>query len=135
MNPIETLTALDGLRRELHCQQEKIACLEEAARYLSPAGDAVGNVKPSDRVGKITTQIADEKSKLENLEERYSQAVTDAMQTLERLSNPLEREVLAKRYIAGLSWKQISRNTGYSVSGIHKIKKSALRNVYTSESK
>ena len=38
MNPIETLIALDGLRRELHCQREKIACLEEAARYLSPAG-------------------------------------------------------------------------------------------------
>ena len=31
MNPIETLTALDGLRRELHCQREKIACLEEIA--------------------------------------------------------------------------------------------------------
>ena len=111
MNPIETLIALDGLRRELHCQREKIACLEEAARYLSPAGDGIGGSSgPSDRVGKMAGQIADEKAELERMEERYSQA-----------------EVLTKRYIAGLSWEVTARKTGYSYRAIQRIKKRAFK--------
>lgn len=128
MNPIETLTALDGLRRELHCQREKIACLEAAARYLSPAGDGIGGGSgPSDRVGKMAGQIADERAELERMEERYFQTMTKATEILEQLSNPLEREILAKRYIAGLNWEQISRKMNYSASGIHRIKKAALQ--------
>lgn len=132
MNPIETLTALDGLRRELYCQREKIACLEEAARYLSPAGDGIGRGSGhSDRVGKMAGQIADEKEELERMEEGYSQAVAEAAGALSGLTDPVEREVLTKRFIAGLNWKQISQNMKYSASGIHRIKKSALQKLCT----
>ena len=103
MNPIETLIALDGLRRELHCQREKIACLEEAARYLSPAGDGIGGSSgPSDRVGKMAG-------------------------VLSGLADPVEREVLTKRYIAGLSWEVTARKTGYSYRAIQRIKKRAFK--------
>ena len=128
MNPIETLIALDGLRRELHCQREKIACLEEAARYLSPAGDGIGGSSgPSDRVGKMAGQIADEKAELERMEERYSQAVAEAAGVLSGLADPVEREVLTKRYIAGLSWEVTTRKTGYSYRAIQRIKKRAFK--------
>ena len=66
MKAIEALTVLDTLRRELHCQREKIACLEEAARYLSPVGDGAGSSPgPSDRVGKMAGQIAEKEAKLQ----------------------------------------------------------------------
>ncbi|MCI9458823.1 MAG: hypothetical protein HFE44_17965 [Oscillospiraceae bacterium] len=128
MNPIETLTALDGLRRELHCQQEKIACLEEAARYLSPAGDGIGSSSgPSDRVGKMAGQIADEKAELERMEERYSQAVAEAAGVLSGLADPVEREVLTKRYIAGKNWTEISGSMGYTHRNIRRLKQSAFQ--------
>ncbi len=129
MKAIEALTVLDTLRRELHCQREKIACLEEAARYLSPAaGDGTGGSSgPSDRVGKMAGQIADEKAELEQMEEKYSQAVAEAVKVLSGLSDPLEREILTKRYISGMNWEQISRKMNYSASGIHRLKKSALQ--------
>ena len=130
MKAIEALTKLDTLRQELHFQREKIACLEEAARYLSPVGDGTGSSSgPSDRVGKLAGQIVDEKAELEHLEERYSQAVTEAIKVLSGLSDPLEREVLTKRYIAGMNWEQISRKMKYSSSGIYRIKKSAFQKV------
>ena len=128
MNPIESLTALDGLRRELHCQREKIACLEEAARYLSPAGDGIGGGSgPSDRVGKMAGQIADEKAELERMEERYSQAVAEAAGVLSGLIDPVEREVLAKRYIAGKSWAEISSLMGYTHRSVRRRKQSAFQ--------
>ncbi len=128
MNPIETLTYLDALRRELHCQREKIASLEAAARYLSPAGDGIGGSgSPSDRVGKMAGQIADEKEELEWMKEKYSQAVAAAAKVLSNLSDPLEREVLTKRYIAGLSWDNVSQKVGYSYRAIQRIKKQAFK--------
>ena len=128
MNPIETLTALDGLRRELHCQQEKIACLEEAARYLSPAGDGIGSSSgPSDRVGKMAGQIADEKAELERMEERYSQAVAEAAGVLSGLADPVEREGLTKWYIAGKNWAEISGSMGYTHRNIRRLKQSAFQ--------
>lgn len=129
MNAIEVLTALDGLRRELHCQREKIACLEEAARYLSPAGDAVSHGGPSDRVGKIAVQIADERSKLEELEERYSNAVTDAMQILDKLTDPLAKEILAIRYIAGDKWETVASKVNCSIRKCYQIHREALQKV------
>ena len=130
MNPIETLIALDGLRRELHCQREKIACLEEAARYLSPAGDGIGGGSgPSDRVGKMAGQIADEKAELERMEERYSQAVAEAAGVLSGLADPVEREVLAKRYIAGLKWDKVAKSMNYDVSTCYRIGRNAVRNL------
>lgn len=133
MKAIEALTVLDTLRRELHCQREKIACLEEAARYLSPAaGDGTGGSSgPSDRVGKMAGQIADEKAELERMKEEFAQAAEKALSVLNCLDNPLEREILAKRYIAGFSWEGIADKTGYSIGWIHKTKKSAYRNLYT----
>ncbi len=132
MKAIEALTVLDTLRRELHCQREKIACLEEAARYLSPVGDGAGSSPgPSDRVGKMAGQIADEKAKLEQLKGEFAQAAERASSVLNWLENPLEREILAKRYIAGFSWEGIADKTGYSIGWIHKTKKAAYRNLYT----
>ena len=98
-------------------------------RYLSPAaGDGTGGSSgPSDRVGKMAGQIADEKAELEQMEEKYSQAVAEAVKVLSGLSDPLEREILTKRYISGMNWEQISRKMNYSASGIHRLKKSALQ--------
>lgn len=128
MKAIETLTSLDELRRELHYQREKIACLEEAARYLSPVGDGTGSSPgPSDRVGKMAGQIADEKAELERMEEKYSQAVAEAAKVLSGLSDLLEREVLTKRYIAGKSWGEISFSMGYTHRNIRRLKQNAFQ--------
>ena len=128
MNPIETLASLDTLRRELHCQREKIASLEAAARYLSPAGDGTsGRPGPSDRIGKMAGQIADEKAELERMEEEYSQAVAEAAEVLSRISDPLEREILTKRYIAGNKWGDISKSTGYTHRSIRRLKQKAFQ--------
>lgn len=130
MNPIETLTSLDTLRRELHCQREKIASLEAAARYLSPAGDGTsGRPGPSDRTGKMAGQIADEKAELERMEEKYSQAVAEAAEVLSGLSDPLEREVLTKRYIAGMKWEMVAKSMNYEVSTCYRIGRNAVRNL------
>ncbi|MCI9458694.1 MAG: sigma-70 family RNA polymerase sigma factor [Oscillospiraceae bacterium] len=129
MNQINVLTKLDTIRQELHCQQQKILSLEEAARYLSPAGESIGSGGPSDRVGKIASQIADERSKLEELEERYSNAVTDAAQILERLSDPLEKEVLTIRYIAGGKWEEVAKKVDCAVSTCYRIQRRAIKNV------
>lgn len=128
MNPIETLTSLDTLRRELHFQREKIACLEEAARYLSPVGDGVGGSPgPSDRVGKLAGQIVDEKAELERMEEEFAQAVTEAVEVLSGLSDPLEREVLTKRYIAGMKWETVAEKSGCDVSTCYRVRKKFLK--------
>ena len=128
MNPIETLTSLDTLRRELHCQREKIASLEAAARYLSPAGDGTsGRPGPSDRIGKMAGQIADEKAELERMEEKYSQAVAEAAKVLSELSDPLEREVLTKRYIAGMKWEMVAEKSNCDVSTCYRIRKKIFK--------
>ncbi len=128
MKPIEPLTALDTLRRELRCQREKIASLEEAARYLSPVSDGIGGSGgPSDKVGKMAGQIADERTELERLEEKYAHSVAKAAKILNRLSDPLEREALAKRYIAGMSWNAVAQKMGYSYRAVQRIKKKSLQ--------
>ncbi len=128
MNPIETLTCLYEFRQELHCQQEKIACLEEAAQYLSPVGDGAGSSSgPSDRVGKMAGQIVDERAELEKMEENYSQAVAEAAKVLNLLSNLSEREILTKRYIAGKSWAEISVSMGYTHRNIRRLKQNAFQ--------
>lgn len=127
MTPIETLTRLDALRQELHCQREKIACLEEAARYLSPAGDGVGG-GPSDRVGRMAGQIADERAELERMEERYSQAVAEAMGILEGLADPLERKVLMIRYIEGTRWEEVAAKSNCSIRTCYRIQQKLFEN-------
>lgn len=129
MSQTNVLTNLDTIRQELHCQQQKILSLEEAARYLSPAGNTIGSGGPSDRVGKIAAQIADERSKLEELEERYSNAVTDAMRTLDKLSDPLAKEILAIRYIAGDKWETVASKVNCSIRKCYQIHREALQKV------
>lgn len=130
MPQANVLTTLDTIRQELHCQQQKILSLEEAARYLSPAGDGIAaRSEPSDRVGRLAAQIADERAKLEELEERYSNAVTDAAQILERLSDPLEKEVLTIRYITGGKWEEVAKKVDCAVSTCYRIQRRAIKNV------
>lgn len=128
MSQANVLTNLDNLRQELHCQRQKILSLEEAARYLSPAGDVIGgSTSPSDRVGRIAGQIADERTKLEELEERYFNTITEAIKIIESLPNPLEREVLMIRYISGAKWEEVAAKVDCSMRTCQRVQQKALK--------
>ncbi len=103
MSLIEEITCLDVLRREISCQQEKLACLEDAARYMSLSFvDRGGRPSgPGDKVGRMSAKILDEREKLEKMAEQYALTVERAVEIIGTLHNTLERKVLMRRYVLG----------------------------------
>ena len=68
----------------------------------------------------------DTKARLERAICRLDQQLSDILTLLDGLSDQRYRDVLAYRYIRGMTWEQVARETGYEIAQIYRLHGRAL---------
>lgn len=69
---------------------------------------------------------------INKLDERKRELLIEKVSIEESISNisdDLEREILNKRYILGMTWDEISQSIGYSLTRTHQLHRKALENI------
>lgn len=95
--------------------KEHIEVLNSAKEYGEKViHNGSGSNFPTDKMGRIVTRIAELTDELVSIALDYDIEVMIAEQAIESLSDS-EQKIARARYIDGLSWRQVSTQTNYSV--------------------
>ena len=115
-------------RREAEDIAERIVRLRsEAERMSARLTGLPGGGPGDDRLQRCAAELADLS---DDYERKYRKAIRRAKEierAVARISSPMYRTVLRRKYIDGLTWIQIGDEIGYSERSIHYIAAAATK--------
>ena len=123
------------LRRYIGLRKYRDALRDELREHYSTATACTVRLKPIavsggkgayDRMAEDVCQIVDTKARLERAICSLDQQLSDILTLLDGLSDQRYRDVLAYRYIRGMTWEQVARETGYEIAQIYRLHGRAL---------
>lgn len=89
----------------------------------------VGGGGNGDKIGKMATNITDEKAKLVRELDDYIQIQKKIKDAIEFTDNPTQIKILQMRYLDGCSWNEIYQETRLSESTVMKLHQKALKKI------
>lgn len=131
------MNALDFLRQYSNCtakvqilnSQIRQLELDDMGIYHSPfLSDMPKGKGPGDPVGQLAAAKADYAIALQQLKMSLLEMQRDIVSVLMEVGAP-ESQILAYRYLDGLSWDDIAAKVGYSRSQVHAYKKQGFEEV------
>ena len=106
------LSQLYWLNREIRQDQERLRELEEAAEAIVPRyGEGVRS-GPRDRVGDLALLICEQRMLIERKRQRACQEQNRLCRYVSGIEDSLMRQIIALRYLDGLSWNQVAQRIG-----------------------
>ena len=115
--------------RSIGSIERRIATLEETLERTTVQLN--GMPHGSDRADKMSAMVADIVDLMTKLDERRIKCEKD-MQEVERVFDSLpdqQRRVMRLRFIEGMSWKKIAKETHYDRSYLIRIQQAALERI------
>lgn len=106
------LSQLYWLNREIRQDQERLRELEEAAEAIVPRyGEGVRS-GPRDRVGDLALLICEQRMLIERKRQRACLEQNRLCRYVSGIEDSLMRQIIALRYLEGLSWNQVAQRIG-----------------------
>jgi DNA-directed RNA polymerase specialized sigma subunit len=121
------LSQASEIKMKLKCMAEQLAALRSAAVYVSPTVSDMpkATVPNVHKTEDIIIRLVDMESEMHREYYRYA----DINDTINSVSNLLQRSVLIKRYITVESWDDIARDLHISTSHIYRLHKDGLAEI------
>lgn len=122
----EFLTTYQRLLRTINLETDKVAKLrsltEKVTQHLSftRGGKNEGFVKQVDEIVEFENRISERMTELERVRNEIENAIS-------KIGNPLQEEILQRKYIIGESIEEIADKQGYSVQYIRNEHAKALQ--------
>lgn len=95
----------------------------------SSESGCVGGGSPGDKVGKMATNIAYERSNLEKELDNYIKLQRKIKAAIEFTNNSTQIKILQMRYLDGKSWNEIEQESKLSKSAVMKLHKKAMKKI------
>lgn len=110
-------------------ERHKLWCL--ATKITVPTDrEVVQTSGVSDKVGNIAAKLVDLENEIDSLIDDYINIQRDCIGVIEKLVDyPVEYRVIHKRYVLYRSFAEIACEENYSLDGIMKIRRRALRRI------
>jgi DNA-directed RNA polymerase specialized sigma subunit len=120
--------AFDLLKHEYETAKEDMSYIH-GLRYDRPhvTGGQHGDV--SSTLEQIERLQASYEERLNSSLSRYVRDREAALEILDRLTDPIEKAVIERRYLSNDSWKEIAAALGYAVPSIYKIHRRAMNHL------
>jgi len=139
MTAKEYLEQIRQIRQEISFINQHIESIRTECEYHPIQLDSTGGSHLNYRTDKLSEKMAEVVDLTRELEEKRAEWIlkeSEIRKTVDKLSNPSEREVLVLRYMAihprkpyaPLGWKTIGFRMGYTAEGARKIHDKALKN-------
>lgn len=120
--------AFDLLKREYETAQKDMNYIH-GPQYDRPhvSGGKHGDL--SSTLEQIERLQASYEERLNSSLSRYVRDREAALEILDRLTDPIEKAVIERRYLSNDSWKEIAAALGYAVPSIYKIHRRAMNHL------
>ena len=131
------MTAKEFLKQVFNAYQDADSKLEQMARlqalatrtttviHSTPVGNGSGL---SSRVEQAIVAMAEQSGRLADEIQRLLDVREEVASAIEKVADPAERRVLEYRYLAFLSWKEISHSMKMALRSVYKLHERALEN-------
>nr|DAO38169.1 MAG TPA: Protein of unknown function (DUF1492) [Bacteriophage sp.] len=131
MNTREYLNQIQRYDRAIHNKYIEIEQLKTHATGLSSFsyGERVQTSGNKDRTGDLIAEIVDLQREIQDITDEYLKKKTEVIRTIDSVRNPLQYDVLFKRYIEGKSLDIIADEVGYSYQRTKELHLCAIETV------
>lgn len=123
----EYLKEISRLKVLISQKQEVLRMLNSQAEYKgnSYGENSGGSSGTSDRMD-LLMKICDREKELDKQLDTYTSMLTEAMAYIDKLTNPLQIQVIYLRYLQSKSWAEISIETGRDLRQVFRLHGRAL---------
>ena len=117
--------------RRIREMQQRAQRYRELAMRSTSAMQAVraGGTTARSKVEDGTCAFLDISEDIEEQAQKLREIIRQTSEIIDRLSDPMEREVLELRYLSGLRWEEIGRKMNYDERQVRRIHVKALEHV------
>ena len=121
---LESVQRLDELIATKIAERDQL--LDMATSITAKVNDMPHGSGASDKIGNSAARLVDLASDTDKLIDQYIDRKADVAKALEHLPNA-EYLVMHKRYIQGMTWRQVAEEVGYTEQHVWRLKVKALQ--------
>lgn len=119
----------DSLRHQLVLEQEVEALRSEAVRVTPLLSGMPGAGGDGGKLPRDVERIDEARGKLQQQIRDCLTVYAEIVDAINHVSNPLDRDILRRRYILGQKWERIAVDIPMDYSNVHRHHRKAIENI------
>ena len=129
MTAKEYLQQAYKMDRRIRIIEAKAEKLRAALEYSPPSFSGAGGGSSADRMPDMISLIVEYEQRAVQLRAEYVEKYIEIDKAIRSIQNPVQREVLERRYLLYQKWQQIADEMHYSVQNVYILHGKALQKI------
>lgn len=120
----------DSLRREQELAEEVEQLRSRACKVTPSLSGMPGGISDGQALPRAVEQILEAQQELQTQIEQCNTIRREVASSIEKVTNPREKEILRRRYLLGQKWEKLAEYMDLSPKWIRFLHETAIENVY-----